>query len=99
MYKLNRTLTVVLGCLSALVWFDLLVINRVLGWTMWSVVVSKYHDWYNGFPYLLTGVACIGWVLVTVCEKRGDGELRCRRCGHVLRGLSEPRCPECGEAI
>jgi hypothetical protein len=28
-----------------------------------------------------------------------DGELHCRKCGHILRGLSEPRCPECGEAI
>lgn len=23
----------------------------------------------------------------------------CRKCGYTLRGLSEPRCPECGEAI
>jgi len=29
----------------------------------------------------------------------GDGEFHCRRCNHILRGLSEPRCPECGEAI
>jgi hypothetical protein len=28
-----------------------------------------------------------------------DGEPHCRRCDHILRGLSEPRCPECGEAI
>ena len=26
-------------------------------------------------------------------------ELRCRRCHYILRGLTEPRCPECGEAI
>jgi len=26
-------------------------------------------------------------------------ETRCRRCGYVLRGLTEPRCPECGERI
>ena len=31
--------------------------------------------------------------------RRGDDETRCRRCGHILRGLSEPRCPECGERI
>ncbi len=31
----------------------------------------------------------------------GDGRrvTRCRRCRHVLRKLSEPRCPECGEPI
>lgn len=31
--------------------------------------------------------------------RRGDNETRCRRCGHILRGLTEPRCPECGERI
>ena len=28
-----------------------------------------------------------------------DGETRCRKCGYILRGISEPRCPECGERI
>jgi hypothetical protein len=28
-----------------------------------------------------------------------DGELHCRKCDYILRGLSEPRCPECGEVI
>ena len=27
------------------------------------------------------------------------GETRCRECGYILRGISEPRCPECGEQI
>ena len=31
--------------------------------------------------------------------RRGDDETRCRRCGQILRGLTEPRCPECGERI
>ncbi|MBN1344752.1 MAG: hypothetical protein JXQ73_18815 [Phycisphaerae bacterium] len=25
--------------------------------------------------------------------------LRCIKCGHILEGLSEPRCPECGQPI
>ena len=28
-----------------------------------------------------------------------DGELHCRRCQYILRGITEPRCPECGERI
>lgn len=28
-----------------------------------------------------------------------DCEIRCRKCGYILRGISEPRCPECGERI
>jgi hypothetical protein len=27
------------------------------------------------------------------------GESLCRKCGQILRGISEPRCPECGERI
>jgi hypothetical protein len=30
---------------------------------------------------------------------RGDGHLHCLKCGYILKGLSEPRCPECGERI
>ena len=26
-------------------------------------------------------------------------ETRCRKCDYILRGISEPRCPECGERI
>ncbi len=26
-------------------------------------------------------------------------ETRCRVCGYILRGIPEPRCPECGERI
>jgi hypothetical protein len=30
---------------------------------------------------------------------RQDDETRCRKCAYILRGISEPRCPECGERI
>jgi len=26
-------------------------------------------------------------------------QTKCRQCGCILRGISEPRCPECGERI
>jgi hypothetical protein len=28
-----------------------------------------------------------------------DDEFRCVSCGHILKGLTEPRCPECGRRI
>jgi len=28
-----------------------------------------------------------------------DIQVRCRRCDYILAGLTEPRCPECGETI
>ena len=32
-------------------------------------------------------------------EKPKPNETRCRKCHHILRGITEPRCPECGERI
>lgn len=28
-----------------------------------------------------------------------DGHTHCGKCGYILNGLTEPRCPECGQAI
>ena len=28
-----------------------------------------------------------------------DGETRCRKCHYILKGIRDPRCPECGERI
>jgi hypothetical protein len=35
----------------------------------------------------------------TVAVRLPSRQPRCRRCGYILRGLTEPRCPECGERI
>ena len=51
-------------------------------------------------PTLLLGLTVYG--LVTRWsggDMPHDGETHCRKCGYVLRGISEPRCPECGERI
>lgn len=39
------------------------------------------------------------WVVVRFRADPIDGETRCRKCHHILRGLSRPLCPECGESI
>ncbi len=36
--------------------------------------------------------------LLTPREPR-DGHTRCGKCGYILKGLTEPRCSECGERI
>lgn len=36
---------------------------------------------------------------VTDRRKLEGRESQCRRCGHILRGLTLPRCTECGEPI
>ncbi len=32
-------------------------------------------------------------------DKHWEDECRCRKCDYILRGISAPRCPECGERI
>ena len=32
-------------------------------------------------------------------SEQTDNETRCRKCQYILKGISEPRCPECGERI
>lgn len=32
-------------------------------------------------------------------ELTEEGHTRCRKCRHILKGLTAPRCPECGEPI
>jgi hypothetical protein len=41
--------------------------------------------------------AYVRYVLRT--EQVPDEETRCRKCGYILRSITEPRCPECGERI
>ncbi len=62
---------------------------------------------------MVVGISIIGFSLSLVValavygllSRRYDSrrmferETRCRKCGYVLRGISEPRCPECGERI
>jgi hypothetical protein len=43
---------------------------------------------------VLTFIAVTRWVRPAL-----DNETRCRKCRYILRGITEPRCPECGEKI
>lgn len=51
-------------------------------------------------PVLLVSAGAYGLLSFRLGPRRiGDGETRCRKCDYILRGISEPRCPECGERI
>ncbi len=44
--------------------------------------------------------ALIAFVIACIKGARQDVEhIRCLKCGYILKGLSEPRCPECGQQI
>ena len=42
----------------------------------------------------------VSFVVACLKDARKDIEhLHCLNCGYILKGLSEPRCPECGQRI
>ena len=45
----------------------------------------------------LTGVALASFVLRRRFAE--SKKTRCGKCGYILRGITEPRCPECGERV
>ena len=58
---------------------------------MWMLCLS------TGFlssPFVATALAH----MLTPKETK-DGHTRCGKCGYILKGLTEPRCSECGERI
>mgnify|MGYP000300732770 CR=1 FL=1 len=52
------------------------------------------------FPLMpLPGIVTYGLLTRRFGPLAPDGECHCRKCNYILRGISEPRCPECGEPI
>jgi hypothetical protein len=51
--------------------------------------------------YVTTMLPAIIAIVLIVHARRApsDAETRCRKCAYILRGITEPRCPECGEKI
>ena len=46
--------------------------------------------------------SCLVGILVyhALDPKRPDDDFtRCGKCGYILKGLTEPRCPECGQRL
>ncbi len=62
--------------------------------------VHIQHLVLGGLIFSTLSSATLG-ILMHTWLKGGchDDETRCRKCQYILRGISEPRCPECGERI
>ncbi len=86
----NILITAFVGILAVLSW----AFCGYQAWALWAIPVS-----YLVVSIMVTVCACVGWVMINIQEMRRDGQTRCRKCSHILRGLSEPRCPECGTSI
>jgi hypothetical protein len=51
-------------------------------------------------PTIVVVLLCYGYLTRRFYRFKGlDHETRCRQCGYILRGITEPRCSECGERI
>ena len=72
-------------------------------WFMTYAPFSK--GWYVTPVVFFPSIFLTGPIVATVLanmltpKERLDGETRCRKCGYILKGLTEPRCSECGERI
>lgn len=73
-----------------------------------SYVAIAFGAPFNPYAHLAEFVACVLVVGVACAltararrlfpiSARRPAQGRCRRCGYLLYGLPEPRCPECGE--
>lgn len=73
---------------------DVLGIRRVENWRDGC----ERHD---GLCLVRSDISARAWLFPVLTRRleRSTRELHCRKCDYILRGLSEPRCPECGESI
>lgn len=52
-----------------------------------------------GLPPFLLAMITSFFTYGLILKHTTDHECRCRKCGYILKGISEPKCSECGEPI
>jgi hypothetical protein len=99
------------GCIFTMVWMGISddVAKGLYGRTLHALEPSMNTDWARGIaiaqvlglPALVTSLGVYVLLARSAARKEAgsERESRCRRCHYILRGISKPRCPECGEAI
>ncbi len=84
-----------------------MVVAIIVGFALyiWGTVVMSRSGGAAQRWFFLLSIFSTGPIVATVLahlltpKERLDGETRCRKCGYILKGLTEPRCSECGERI
>jgi hypothetical protein len=83
-------------------WHDMSSQHIFSDWDM-LIYIAKNLELGNHIRVIILGLlAMISWISLTRWYGPGAkpiNECRCRKCGYILRGISQPRCPECGEVI
>jgi len=72
-------------------------------WALGYALTGLAGGWGRFAAWLVTSkVLSLPGVVaaILICRRKSDDtETRCRRCGYILRGITAPRCPECGGKI
>jgi len=73
----------------------------------WLDHYGVYEPWYQllidvcfyDLPLTLLAILVGIFTYKLILRPVATTETRCRACGYILKGLSRPECPECGEGI
>ena len=66
-----------------------------------SVTDSRFWAFIDAVALAILAAPGIVLAALVYAWRHGerDQHTRCGKCGYLLKGLTEPRCPECGERI
>lgn len=82
-------------------WVGLMDPTGALGGQVMGFNYQREPVWVHWVVWMVATLLVFGPVVVGVLAVATPGAVRaratlCGRCGSVLRGLAEPRCPRCG---
>jgi hypothetical protein len=86
---------------SAIFFLFYALLPAMIAWSLWRASPTGVSAWPVLIPAGIA-VVLVGVSALMLWRYRREGrtlrrlEGRCGRCGYDLRGLPEPRCPECG---
>ena len=66
---------------------------------LWRVIYASIGTILVFAPACTTVMAVYAISCRSTSRATDKQHTRCRRCDYILRGITEPRCPECGERI
>lgn len=106
----SAALSVLIGAIAEVLWSLFLVSGHSLaqqaGHFLVAMLKNVPTNWYPavhntlGYTFLPMLLAVLVYALVHKYFPRpAPEEARCRRCAYLLRGISKPQCPECGELV
>ncbi len=81
--------------------------NRVIVEAPWraqlaarTVSIDRYAEavWF-AVVAMFASAAAVAVLVAVPGRGRAGSDTRCGRCGHILKGLTQPRCPECGHSF